>query len=166
MFPTVSMGKIHKPARMYLVKSQNIFWGMQKILDRRSPVCYTEFVERSAGPLFFVFGKIRAKFGIKKEVTPDCCKPCSFRLFKQQPGVTSPYSYYLTSLINLSFCEIDAAFRIFEIHSSHDISTKNLRSEINFMWEYFTERIPRPSTPEFEPVGFTCTSVSPFLALI
>ena len=45
-------------------------------------------------------------------MTLDCT---SFRL--QQPRVISVHSYYLTSLVNLSFCGLDVTFSVVEIPS-------------------------------------------------
>lgn len=119
-------------------------------------------VERA---LFFFFSSLKS--GIKKEVTLDRGK-LSFRLFKQRSRVTSPYSYYLTSLVNLSFCGFNAGLCSFEIHSSARLFHYILTSEICLMWEHFHRADPRVLRLLicFEPVGFTCTSVSPFLAII
>ena len=75
------MGMMYKPAETDLVKTQNIACVRKIPVDRICPLCYTKYVglDSCAGPIYFFI--IFMQKGIKKEVTPDRCKPFHIRLF-------------------------------------------------------------------------------------
>ncbi len=75
------MGMMYKPAEINLVKTQNMACVQEIPVDRICLVCYTKFVgpDSCAGPIYFFVISIQK--GIKKEVTPDRCKPFHIRLF-------------------------------------------------------------------------------------
>ena len=54
-FPTTSMGMVHKPMEIDLVKTQNIDSVRENPVDRIYPVCYTEFVGPAPVRVRFVF---------------------------------------------------------------------------------------------------------------